>query len=146
MWFAWVKQLFHCILHILRHILEPSVVSPVLRSIFSESVVFQTVIGDDILVQVQQNAQAGSCREGMSRRHRDIITAVNVVFFCKTGGRQEFSHREVREMYHGGTFDLDGSKGTGTSRQKRIYWSFKGPFLMEFRSLALLDIGFQQAC
>src|SRR5258708_31289225 len=98
MWFAWVKQLFHCILHILRHILEPSVVSPVLRSIFSESVVFQTVIGDDILVQVQQNAQAGSCREGMSRRHRDIITAGGCVFFSTTSRSQELPSREPEKL------------------------------------------------
>jgi hypothetical protein len=46
MWFARVKQLFQPILHILPHIPEPDMVSPVLGSIFSERPFLQTVAGD----------------------------------------------------------------------------------------------------
>jgi hypothetical protein len=48
-------------------------VSPVLCSIFSERPFLQIVAGDDILIQVLQNAQAGLGHKGMSRCHRNMI-------------------------------------------------------------------------
>jgi hypothetical protein len=52
MWFARVKQSFHPILHILRHVLEPGMVSPMLGSIFGERPFLQTVAGDHVLIEV----------------------------------------------------------------------------------------------
>lgn len=64
MWFTRVEKSFKPIrrvFHFSRYVFEPGMRSPVLRNMFSESEVFQTVVIDEILVQVEQNVQTGLC-------------------------------------------------------------------------------------
>jgi hypothetical protein len=128
-------------------------VNPVLRSIFGERPLPQTVRDEEtieIFIEVQQNAQTGLCRKGMSRCRRNMITArENVAFFSKAGGCQVFSGRKMRELYE---FDcsermsitIDNGKQTGACRQYRIDCVLQAPILMKFGNWSDVEIESEQ--
>src|SRR6266403_3812011 len=135
-----VEQAFHPLFHMLRHVLEPYVVNPMLRCIFDQRKIRQIVSGD-ILVQVYQDAQTGLCHESMSRCHSNVIAAgYNVTRCSKAGGRQKFFNRKVRELYNLRPFNVDYRKQTRACTQYGVYWVVRAQIFIKFRNWSCIKI------
>src|SRR6266567_2806849 len=77
----------------------------------------------------------------MSGCHGNMITAGgNVACLSKAGGRQKFSHRNVRELYNFSKVITTVDEQTGASRQYCVYGIFQAPIFMVFRYSSCVEI------